>query len=45
VQFNAPVYFGGKQATPAEVEDLVELITKTLEGDAAAVAGEGADAA
>jgi hypothetical protein len=42
VNFNAPVYFGGKQASAAEVEDLVELITKTLEGDAAAVAGEAA---
>lgn len=42
VNFNAPVYFGGKQASASEVEDLVELITKTLEGDAAAVAGEAA---
>jgi hypothetical protein len=42
INFNAPVYFGGKQASASEVEDLVELITKTLEGDAAAVAGEAA---
>ncbi len=44
VNFNGPVYFGGKQATKGEIASLVEQITAVLEGDAAAIAGELAPA-
>lgn len=36
INFNAPVYFGGKEATTAEKRSLAEEITLLLEGDALA---------
>jgi hypothetical protein len=45
VNIYGDIYFGGSKASKAEKEDLAEALTKMLEGDAASIAGESADAA
>jgi hypothetical protein len=44
INFNAPVYFGGKRATQSEIDQLSELITRSLEGDVAALGGADVEA-
>jgi hypothetical protein len=39
VTFQGPVYFGGKQATSDEVDQLTDLVTQVLEGKAAQLGG------
>jgi len=44
VNFNAPVYFGGKQASKGEVSQLADLLTQVLRGDATTLGAELAPA-